>query len=67
MSEADCWARVVVVGPDQTRLAMLLAGEGRPDFTLTVLRAGGRVCLQDVCSPLGELLDLAGLRREVGG
>jgi hypothetical protein len=76
MSEADPWARVVVVGPDQTQLAMLLAGEGPPDFTvveglawlqLTVRRAGGRVCLMDVSSALGELLDLAGLRREVGG
>jgi hypothetical protein len=76
MRDADPWARVVVVGPDQSSLAMLLAGEGRPDLTvveglawlqLTVRRAGGRMCLQDVSDALGELLDLAGLRREVGG
>jgi hypothetical protein len=67
---------VIVVGPDQTCLVMLLADEGRPDLAvieglawlqLTVRRAGGRMCLQEVSGALGELLDLAGLRREVGG
>lgn len=76
MTDADPWARVVVVGPDQTSLAMLLGGPGRPDLAvveglawlqLTVRRAGGRMGLEDVCGALAELLDLTGLRREVGG
>ncbi|HKA98560.1 MAG TPA: hypothetical protein VKD66_20020 [Streptosporangiaceae bacterium] len=70
------WARMVVVAADGTHWKVPLAGEGPPDlafvaalarFQLIVRRAGGRVWLEDVSSPLAELLDLAGLRREVGG
>jgi len=67
---------MVVVAADGTRWKVPLAGEGAPDlafvaalarFQLIVRRAGGRVWLEDVSSPLAEVLDLAGLRVEVGG
>jgi hypothetical protein len=67
---------MVVVAADGTHWEVPLAGEGPPDlafvaalarFQLIVRRAGGRVWLEDVSSPLAELLDLAGLRGEVGG
>jgi hypothetical protein len=70
------WARMVVVGPDGTRRVVLLTGEGPPGVAvvgelariqLSARRAGGQMWLEDVCAELGELLDLAGLRREVGG
>jgi hypothetical protein len=67
---------MVVVGSDGTHRVVLLAGEGPPDlsiveglalFQLMARRAGDRMWLEDVSSALGELLDLAGLRREVTG
>lgn len=70
------WARVVVVGADGTRRMLLLTGEGSPGLAavdglarlqLAAGRAGGRICLEEVSSALAELVDLAGLRREVGG
>ncbi len=70
------WARMVVVGPDGTRRVVLLTGEGPPGVAvvgalariqLGVRRAGGAMWLEDVSAALGELLDLAGLRREMGG
>jgi hypothetical protein len=70
------WARMVVVGSDGTHRVVLLTGERAPDlaavavlarFQLMARRAGGRMWLEDVSSALAELLDLAGLRREVGG
>jgi hypothetical protein len=70
------WAQMVIVAADGTQRKVPLAGEGPPDlafvaalarFQLVVRRAGGRVWLEDVSSPLGELLDLAGLRREMEG
>jgi hypothetical protein len=70
------WARVVVVSSDGTRWTMLLTGGGEPDMAvvgglarlqLMACRAGDRMWLEDVSAALGELLDLAGLRREVGG
>jgi hypothetical protein len=66
---------MVVVAADGTHWKVPLAGEGPPDlafvaalarFQLMVRRAGGRAWLEDVSPPLAELLDLAGLRREVG-
>jgi hypothetical protein len=68
------WARVVVVGADGTRRVMLLAGEGPPDLTvveglarlqLMARRAGERMWLEEVSAALRELLDLAGLHREM--
>ena len=70
------WARMVVVGADGTHRVVLVTGEGPPDLAvvaglarcqLMARRAGGRIWLEDVSSALGELLDLTGLRREVGG
>ena len=70
------WARMVVVGADDTRWKVPLAGEGPPDlafvaalarFQLIARRAGGRVWLEDVSSAMAELLDLAGLLGEMGG
>jgi hypothetical protein len=70
------WARMVVVGCDGIRRVTLLTGEGPPDlavveglarFQLMTRRTGGRMWLEEVSPALAELLDLAGLRREVGG
>jgi hypothetical protein len=67
---------MVVAGSDGTHRVVLITGEGLPDlaviealalFQLMTRRAGGRMWLEDVSSALGELLDLAGLRGEVGG
>ena len=76
MTDSAAWARVVVAASDGTRRVMLLTGEGAPGielvdrlarWQLTTRRAGGRMWLEDVCSALRELLDLAGLRRELEG
>lgn len=70
------WARVVVVGPDGDRRESLLTGNGPPDLAvvevlalcqLMARRTGGRMWLEEVSPALAGLLDLAGLRREVGG
>jgi hypothetical protein len=76
MGDDRSWARVVLVGADDTELEMTLVGEGAPDLSVVdglarlqvaVRRHGGRIRLQDVSSALSGLLDLAGLLREVGG
>jgi hypothetical protein len=70
------WARVVVVGADGTHRVLLLTGAGAPGLAavealarlqLEARRAGGRIRLEEVSSALAELLDLAGLCRELGG
>lgn len=70
------WARVVVVGPGDSRRAVMLVGEGAPDLAvvdrlarlqLAARRAGGRIRLEDPCPGLLELLNYLGLRRQVGG
>lgn len=71
------WTRVDVLGPDGTRQTrLLLTGEGNPDLAVvdwlarlqrTARRAGGRIRLEEACPALVDLLDLVGLRREVGG
>ena len=71
------WGRVVVIDPSGTeREACTLRGNGSPDLgavdllarmQLTAIRAGGRIRLTAVSKELAELLDLAGLGREVGG
>jgi hypothetical protein len=67
---------VVVVWADGTHRVVLLTGEGAPGLAavgalarlqLAARRAGGQIRLAEVAPALGELLDLAGLRREVGG
>ena len=77
MVRARTWVRLVLVGSDGvTVAAWVVGGRGRPDLTavdslarcqLAAGRAGCRILLLDVCPDLAELLDLAGLRREVGG
>jgi hypothetical protein len=76
MADSAWWARMVVTASDGTRLVVPLAGDGPPDlaviealarFQLMARRAGNRVWLEDVSTALGDLLDLAGLRREMIG
>jgi hypothetical protein len=75
MASVVVWARLVVVGADGNWRVLLLIGDGAPDlavvgwlarFQLAVRRGGGWMRLEDVSPVLAELLDLAGLRREVG-
>ena len=72
MADTAQWARMVIVAADGTRLDFSLTGDGQPDlavvealarFALMARRAGDRVWLEDVSPALGDLLDLAGLRR----
>ena len=74
MADSALWARMVVAAADGTRLTVPLAGDGPPDlalvealarFQLMARRAGDRVWLEDVSAALGDLLDLAGLRRQM--
>ena len=74
MADSALWARMVVAAADGTRLTVPLAGDGPPDlavvealarFQLMARRAGDRVWLEDVSTALGDLLDLAGLRRQM--
>ncbi|MGO8874983.1 MAG: STAS domain-containing protein [Acidimicrobiales bacterium] len=76
MTDAISWARVVVVWADGTRVVLQLGGAAAPDLAtvhllarlqLAVRRRGGHLRLEDVSSPLRELLELAGLCREVCG
>ena len=77
MADVVPWGRVVVIGVTGTPVATcVLSGPGRPDLSvvdalarcqLAARRLGGSMLLLDVSPELGELLDLAGLRRQVGG
>jgi hypothetical protein len=76
VADSALWARMVVAAADGTRLIVPLTGEGPPDlavvealarFQLMARRAGDRVWLEDVSTALGDLLDLAGLRRQMIG
>jgi hypothetical protein len=71
------WVRVVFVGSTQTEVATwAVAGSDFPDlemvetlarWQLSARRLGGSIRLCDMCDELAALLDLVGLRREVGG
>jgi ABC-type transporter Mla MlaB component len=71
------WCQVTILGPEAERLASWpLSGAGCPDLAvveglarlqLAAHRHGNRVMLTEVCAELLELLDLVGLRVEVGG
>jgi len=76
MADSALWARMVVAAANGTRLTIPLTGDGPPDlavvealarFQLMAQRAGDRVWLEDVSAALGELLALAGLRRQMIG
>ena len=68
---------MVVLGSSRVEAATwVVAGPGLPDLAvvdalarwqLSVRRLGGSIRLCDLCEELGELLDLVGLRGEVGG
>lgn len=71
------WCRIAVLGPDgEKRGSWSLSGPRDPDLAvvdylaslyLHSQRRGGRLVVTDACEPLLELLELAGLRREVVG
>src|SRR5438552_18988636 len=77
MAGAVAWVCVVLVGPHRaTVTTWVVGGSGRPDLAtvdtlarsqLFARRLGGSILLRDACEDLESLLDLAGLRREVGG
>jgi hypothetical protein len=69
------WARVVLEWPDGVAVTMLLEGDARPDLGtveglarlgLVARRGGCRMHLREVSPALAELLELAGLSRELG-
>jgi hypothetical protein len=77
MAAVAIWCRVVFVSPSGTETATYpFGGPGLPDLAavdalaraqLCASRLGGSIRLRDVCEALEELLDLAGLRREMRG
>ena len=77
MAGAVDWGRIVFVGPTGAEIgSCVLRGPGAPDLSVVdalaglqvaLGRLGGSIRLDDVSPELAELLDLAGLRREVGG
>jgi|SRR5271154_7074360 len=77
MADIQRWARVRVVGPDRSELALVvLEGKGGPDLlavdrvarlVLLARRLGGRTVVLEASPALRSLLELAGLRVEVEG
>jgi hypothetical protein len=72
----DPWARVVVTWPDGGRLEAIVTGDGAPGLAavdrlghlvVMVRRTGGTIRLEEASGRLSDLLELAGLRVEVGG
>jgi hypothetical protein len=68
-------ARVLLEWPDGVAVTMLLEGDDRPDLRtveglarlgLAARRGGWRMHLREVSAALAELLELAGLSRELG-
>jgi hypothetical protein len=75
-SSRRAWARIAIHQPDGSVTRTWLEGPGAPDMETVeglawlaqeTRRAGGWVQLEHLCPDLAELLDLSGLRREVGG
>ena len=77
MAAVVAWGWVVLAGPSGAEVtAWVIGGPGAPDLAavdalarwqLSARRLGGFVRLREVCEELDALLDLVGLRREVGG
>lgn len=77
MAALAAWGRVVLLGPDGVEIAgWVLTGRGAPDLSvverlariqLAARRAGGRIQVHGMSDELADLLDVVGLRREVGG
>ena len=75
MAGDDVWCRITLVGAeDATVTSWTLRGPGAPDLSvvdalgrlrLAVARLGWVLVLDEACSELLELLELAGLRREM--
>ena len=70
------WCRAVVSWPGGADLPIQIAGEGEPGLAavdvlarlaVAVRRGGGSLRLEQTSRAFGELIDLVGLRREVGG
>jgi hypothetical protein len=71
------WGRIVYIGgPGRPVAAWALVGCERPDLAaidglarmqLAARRLGGVIRVTDMCPELAELVDLAGLRRELTG
>jgi hypothetical protein len=71
------WGRIVFIGPAGVEWAScVVTGAGPPDLAvvdalarlqLEAMRRGASIRLLDMGQGLKELLDLVGLRREVGG
>jgi ABC-type transporter Mla MlaB component len=70
------WGRIVILGRLNETERWVLGGQGQPDLSavdllartaLVARRLGGSLQLLDPTKELRELLDLVGLRREVGG
>jgi hypothetical protein len=77
MAAVVAWGRIVFLGPNGVEVAgWVVAGRGAPDLSvvdrlartqLAARRMGGHVRVLDMSTDLADLLDLVGLRREVGG
>jgi hypothetical protein len=77
IADVEAWCRVAFVASGGSKLGSWeVRGLGAPDLAvvdglarlqLLARRLGGSIRLQEVCEELGELLDLAGLGREMGG
>lgn len=71
------WCRIHLIGPNGVKLASwAISGADHPDLSvvdslarlqLAALDNGCHIVLCDVCPDLAGLLELVGLRREVGG
>jgi hypothetical protein len=76
MAAVVAWGRLVFVGPGGVERAVwTVCGPGPPDLAavdalarmqLSARRLGGHIRLSEVSQELAEILDLAGLGREVG-
>lgn len=73
---AVAWARVLLLHSAGTEAAATIGGSGAPDLAvvdalarsqLAARRRGATIRLVEVSEELAELLDLCGLRRQVGG
>lgn len=71
------WGRIVFIGGcGQVMAAGPVSGDGRPDMgtvealahlQLAARRLGVSIEVQEMCGELAELVELVGLRRELGG
>ena len=77
MADLDVWCRITVFRAEGDEVGSWeLSGSGPPDLAvldgvarliLVASRAGGSVVVHDLSARMAELVELVGLRREVGG